>query len=171
MHSVASLWAIENGQLVVASVKEYQDCCKNSSSEGYECIVDIGGLALESKYPENATTCLSKEVDPAIVIKGGRTVGKSDEMALARAVASVPVVVGIDASHRSFQLYKSGVYSSLFCSTKIDHFMLVVGYGRMNGEDYWLCQNSWGMAIIIAIYYRFISKDCRFFSPPDLFQF
>ena len=42
-------------------------------------------------------------------------------------------------------MYESGVYYDPVCSgMKLDHAMLVVGYGSMKGEDYWICQNSWG---------------------------
>ena len=62
---------------------------------------------------------------------------------LAEAVARQPIAIGINASCTSFQTYKSGVYYDPVCGEKLDHAMLVVGYGSMNGEDYWICQNSW----------------------------
>jgi hypothetical protein len=40
-----------------------------------------------------------------------------------------PVACGVDASHTSFQFYKSGVYSDPSCTTQIDHVMMNVGYG------------------------------------------
>ena len=41
----------------------------------------------------------------------------------------------------AFQLYKGGVLSKT-CGTKLDHGVLVVGYGTEDGKDYWLVKPS-----------------------------
>ena len=71
---------------------------------------------------------------------------KASESQLQAAVASVgPISGAIDADHRSYQLYHSGVYDEPDCSsTELDHGVLVVGYGTHDGKDYWLVKNSWG---------------------------
>jgi cathepsin L len=81
-------------------------------------------------------------------VTGVKKVKQGDEEALKVAVYSQPVVAGIDASHASFQLYRSGVYYERGCSPlRLDHAVLVVGYGSVGGHDFWIVKNSWGMFI------------------------
>ncbi|ELT93269.1 hypothetical protein CAPTEDRAFT_181131 [Capitella teleta] len=57
-----------------------------------------------------------------------------------------PISVGIDASHKSLSFYANGVYYEPACGNKpddLDHAVLAVGYGYMNGQGYWLIKNSW----------------------------
>jgi cathepsin L len=153
--AVDSFHAIQTGDLLeLASVEEYIDCCTDGSCEGslygkesYTCIVRIGGLALESVYVAPEHKCLNNTFPGVIKIDGGEFVSPSgDETALEYAVAMQPVVAAIDASHLSFQFYKSGVYYGADCSDKdLDQLLLIVGYGTTDdGEEYWICQNSWG---------------------------
>jgi len=44
-------------------------------------------------------------------------------------------------------MYRSGVYYDASCSsTNLDHTLLILGYGSLNGQDYWICLNTWGTA-------------------------
>ena len=81
-----------------------------------------------------------------LMIEGHVDITKDSEAALQQAVAEVgPISIAIDAAHQSFQLYRSGVYYEPACSpTQLDHAVLVVGYGTLDGQDYWLVKNSWG---------------------------
>uniref|UniRef100_A0A8C7EC55 Peptidase C1A papain C-terminal domain-containing protein n=1 Tax=Nothoprocta perdicaria TaxID=30464 RepID=A0A8C7EC55_NOTPE len=57
-----------------------------------------------------------------------------------------PVAVSIDASHKSFSFYSNGVYYEPKCANTtgaLDHAVLAVGYGVLQGETYWLVKNSW----------------------------
>jgi len=53
-----------------------------------------------------------------------------------------PVSVALNAM-TSFQAYNGGVYSSSSCGGAPNHAVIVVGYGNLNGQDYWVVRNSW----------------------------
>lgn len=83
-------------------------------------------------------------------VTGVTQVKKGDEGNLKIAVYRQPVVTAVDASHSSFQLYRSGVYYEPRCSsTRLDHALLVVGYGTLEGKDFWIAKNSWGWFLYI----------------------
>merc|ERR1711881_776634 len=65
------------------------------------------------------------------------------EQALMEALNKNPVSIAIEADKSAFQLYKSGVLSKT-CGTRLDHGVLAVGYGTVDGKDYWKVKNSWG---------------------------
>jgi C1A family cysteine protease len=79
-------------------------------------------------------------------MEGGKKVTPGNEDDLLLAVLMTPVLVAVDASHMSFQEYESGVYEDPDCSAKeLDHTLVLVGFGvNSRGEEYWICQNSWG---------------------------
>ncbi|XP_043541117.1 procathepsin L-like [Chiloscyllium plagiosum] len=52
--------------------------------------------------------------------------------------------VVINASLKSFQHYKGGVYYDENCNGYVTDEVLVVGFGIEDGMNYWLVKNSWG---------------------------
>jgi len=62
---------------------------------------------------------------------------------LKAACAKGPVSVAIEADQYAFQGYHSGVITA-GCGTRLDHGVLAVGYGTLDGQDYFLVKNSWG---------------------------
>jgi len=77
-------------------------------------------------------------------IDGYVNIRKGDETDLMNAVGNRPVSAAIDAHHRPFKLYRSGVFSLDACTTHLTHGLLVVGYGKKDDRKYWKVKNSWG---------------------------
>jgi len=114
----------------------------------FRYIIRNKGIDTEASYPYEARGPLTCRFKPASIgadILNFHDVRRGSEADLAAAVAERTVSVAIDASHSSFQLYKSGVYDEPRCSsTMLDHGVLAVGYGAQGGHDFWLVKNSWG---------------------------
>merc|ERR1712023_334626 len=107
----------------------------------------------ESSYPYTGQggSCNARTIDNCqIGVPEGSVLGYFDvpvdnEKALMEAVARQPVSVAIEADQRAFQLYSGGVLGKE-CGSRVDHGVLLVGYGTEDGMDYWLVKNSWGTA-------------------------
>jgi len=151
---------LATGQLLSLSEQLCVDCVLGGADtcdvggEMHDCYTQViaqGGDNLESDYPYLATSghkCnfqSSKAV--AKMFTGYTNVTSGDEASLQAAVAEHVVSIGIDASQFSFQFYSSGVYNEPSCKSaydELDHGVTAVGYGTLNGVDYWTVKNSWG---------------------------
>eukprot|EP00931_Biecheleriopsis_adriatica_P046247 TRINITY_DN2653_c0_g1_i5.p1 TRINITY_DN2653_c0_g1~~TRINITY_DN2653_c0_g1_i5.p1 ORF type:complete len:229 (-),score=63.87 TRINITY_DN2653_c0_g1_i5:373-1059(-) len=76
-------------------------------------------------------------------VTGFKDVPIKDTNALMEAVAQQPVSVAIEADQMAFQMYHDGILKKE-CGAKLDHGVLIVGYGTEDGVDYWKVKNSWG---------------------------
>jgi len=148
--SIESRSAIAGGGLISLSEQQLVDCSKenNGCSGGlmdyaFEFVIENGGLCTEEDYAYTGRdgTCKTSctEHDP---ITSYVDVEASTE-ALEQAIAVGPVSIAIEADQYTFQFYNSGVFTAA-CGTRLDHGVLAVGYGTMNGQDYWRVKNSWG---------------------------
>jgi len=145
-------------KLVSLSEQNLVDCSTKFGNHGcngglmdfaFEYVKENHGIDTEDSYPYKATQrkCHFSKSDVGAEDTGFVDLPEGDEDALKTAVATQgPISVAIDAGHRSFQLYKSGVYFEESCSpAALDHGVLLVGYGTdPEHGDYWLVKNSWG---------------------------
>mmetsp|Transcript_35483 Transcript_35483/g.43836 ORF Transcript_35483/g.43836 Transcript_35483/m.43836 type:complete len:479 (+) Transcript_35483:276-1712(+) len=123
-------------------------CNGGFMDNAYEWIKKNGGLCTEQDYPYTAGTGTRGLCRKSCkVVPNSAPVKYSDvqhkEETLESAVAKQPVAIAIEADQTSFQFYSTGVLTQN-CGTKLDHGVLLVGYGSENGQDYWLVKNSWG---------------------------
>jgi cathepsin L len=152
----------KTGELVSLSEQQLVDCSGKYGEMGcdgglmdmaYDYIEAVGGIDTEQSYPyvsgstqHKQAQCYFRKGKVGATVTGHVDLPAFDEDKLKEAVANVgPIAVAIDASAPDFMYYHSGVYTSETCSqTRLDHGVLVVGYGVEMGEDYWLVKNSWG---------------------------
>ncbi|XP_014666952.1 PREDICTED: digestive cysteine proteinase 1-like [Priapulus caudatus] len=150
---------VKTGQLVRLSQQNLMDCSwgyGNNACDGgeewrsYEWAMKHGGIMSEDDYGSYIGQngyCSFNPAKVATKVSGYVNVTSGDQEALKLALVNHgPVAVGIDASHKSLSFYANGVYYEPACgntSDDLDHAVLAVGYGTLNGQPYWLIKNSW----------------------------
>uniref|UniRef100_A0A5F8HDS6 Cathepsin S n=1 Tax=Monodelphis domestica TaxID=13616 RepID=A0A5F8HDS6_MONDO len=170
MGSCGSCWAfsavgaleaqlkLKTGKLVSLSAQNLVDCSTDKydnhgcnggfMTSAFQYVIDNNGIDSDVSYPYKATDgkCQYNPASRAATCSKYTELPYGSEEALKEAVANKgPVSVGIDAKTPSFFLYKSGVYYDPSCTQKVNHGVLVIGYGNLDGQDYWLVKNSWGL--------------------------
>ncbi len=154
--SVESAWAIKHNQLYNLSEQELIDCSSTYGNQGchggsmdaaFEYIIQ-NGLCSNNSYPytANQNMCVKDQCKSLVSISNYSNIERNNEKLLERALIYQPISIAIQANKRSFQFYKSGVYSDLDCGTELDHGVLLVGFGYDHEYDmkYWIVKNSWG---------------------------
>jgi len=144
---------LKTGQLVSFSEQELVNCdhvdqgCNGGLMDNADKFIQKnGGLCTEQDYPYKGAAggrvCKTCEVvhgsAPSNVVDV-----QHNEASLEAAVAKKPVSVAIEADQIAFQFYKSGVLTGS-CGSRLDHGVLVVGYGTLDGQKYFKVKNSWG---------------------------
>ncbi|KAG6932516.1 digestive cysteine proteinase 2-like [Chelydra serpentina] len=125
-------------------------CDGGEEWQAYEWIKKHGGIASTESYGpymgQNGY-CHYNQSELIAKVAGYINVDPGNVTALKAALYKHgPVAVNIDASPKSFAFYANGVYYEPACgnkSTELDHAVLAVGYGVLQGESYWLIKNSW----------------------------
>ncbi|XP_046564634.1 ervatamin-B-like [Haliotis rubra] len=136
--------AIKTGQMLNTSYQEIADCCRAHNDTVFDCVHNIGGVCSEKDYPALTGQCRNNTCHPGLQIQGGKRLPPRRPDLMITALLQRPLMVYVDASHVTFQLYGGGVYSDPNCSTeRVDHALQLVGYGQKEGQKYWICKNSW----------------------------
>nr|XP_021140803.1 digestive cysteine proteinase 1 isoform X2 [Columba livia] len=144
---------LKTGVLTPLSQQVLIDCAWGFGNEewrAYEWIKKHGGIATTESYGtykgQNGL-CHYNQSEMLAKITGYVNVTSGNITAVKAAIYKHgPVAVSIDASHKTFSFYSNGIYYEPKCANKsgsLDHAVLAVGYGVLQGETYWLIKNSW----------------------------
>ncbi|ETO07842.1 cathepsin l [Reticulomyxa filosa] len=166
-------YAIKTGILTSLSEQQLVDCSGSFGNYGcsggwyyyaWQYAEQAGGLCTETEYPYtgvdgtcNTNSCKTKYNLPSAFTDITAEDPSALEVAASEGCVSVAIEVilqnfclrtnknkiKIKADQFAFQYYSSGILNGT-CGTNIDHAVLVVGYGTLNGQDYWKVKNSWG---------------------------
>jgi len=124
-----------------------QGCNGGLMTQAFDYIIKNKGIDTEASYPYTAQdgNCHFSTANIGSTLISYANVQSGSEADLVTKITAGPTSVAIDASHASFQLYKSGIYYEAACSsTALDHGVLAVGYGATGSKDYYIVKNSWG---------------------------
>lgn len=157
--TIEGIHKIKRGTLVSLSEQQLIDCdylddgCNGGlPARAFRWIKKNGGITTTSSYKYKAARgrCMRNR-KPAAKIIGSRRVKSNSEVSLMNAVANQPVAVSISSHGSHFHHYKGGIYNGPCSTSKLNHAVTVVGYGRQEqngasapGAKYWIVKNSWG---------------------------
>ena len=154
--AVEGAWAIAGHDLVALSEQQLLDCDTSGDDQAcdgglprnaYEYIKSNGGIDSEADYRYRAKqhACNREKEDDHVAHISDWAPVSQDEDQLRQAVCQGPVSVGIAADADGFKQYGGGVLTAEACGDKVDHAVLIVGFGSDTdtGLDYWLVKNSW----------------------------
>ncbi|XAR61697.1 Cathepsin F [Bertholletia excelsa] len=159
---------IARGELVSLSEQQLVDCdhecdpeeygaCDSGCNGGlmntaFEYILKAGGVQKEEDYPYTARdggTCKFDKSKIAASVSNFSVISVDEDQVAANLVKNGPLAVGINAVY--MQTYIGGVSCPYICSKRLDHGVLLVGYGsagyariRFKKKPYWIIKNSWG---------------------------
>ncbi|KAL5055536.1 hypothetical protein RYX36_036218 [Vicia faba] len=159
---------LATGELVSLSEQQLVDCdhecdpeeagsCDSGCNGGlmnsaFEYILKSGGVMREKDYPYSGNdkgTCKFDKTKIAASVANFSVVSLNEDQIAANLVKNGPLAVAINAVY--MQTYVGGVSCPYVCSRKLDHGVLLVGYGsgayapiRMKEKPYWIIKNSWG---------------------------
>lgn len=151
--NLESLWAIAGHGLIPMSAQQLIDCALAASgcdggisNEGFESIMNAGGLESAASYPYTAKTdrCSFNSSDIAAKIWGYMLVTRFGSEPIMTGFLSYlsPITVCVDAFN--WMSYTGGVFPAQGCGTEFNHCLLAVGYNLEANPPYWILRNSWG---------------------------
>ncbi|KAJ4880089.1 Cysteine proteinase RD19a [Raphanus sativus] len=159
---------LATGKLVSLSEQQLVDCdhecdpeeagsCDSGCNGGlmnsaFEYTLKTGGLMREEDYPytgKDGTTCKLDKSKIVASVSNFSVISIDEDQIAANLVKNGPLAVAINAAY--MQTYIGGVSCPYVCMRRLNHGVLLVGYGsagyapaRFKEKPYWIIKNSWG---------------------------
>lgn len=138
-------------QEIVDCSTEYGNdrCISGVMSQSFEYMSE-NGIGSEFEYPYTGVngTCPWNKLKKILKIKGYVQLPPGDEFSLMKAVAKIgPISAAMEVTNNTRQFVGKSIFYDKTCHRSSDfmnHAVLIVGYGSINGFEYWLIKNSWG---------------------------
>jgi len=143
-------------EVINLSEQELIDCSGSYGNRGcnggfmenaFSYVAANGGLCTEKDYPYTGITgeiCKAsqcgKKYDPITLHEDNAAISFSS---LEAALVQGPVAVSIKANLMPLRFYHEGIFTAK-CGPRLDHGVLLVGYGETDGQKWWKIKNSWG---------------------------
>jgi cathepsin B len=159
-----------NGSIdVVLSPEDMVSCDKSNlgCSGGYMnkawAYLENTGVVSDACFPYTAgsgtapacrSTCVNGASFKKYKCKAGSTVHPLTVANIKAEISSNGPVEGAFTVYNDFFNYASGVYHHVSGAVAGGHAIKVLGYGTENGENYWLCANSWGKSWGLQGYFK-----------------
>jgi cathepsin F len=153
--NIEGISAKKTGQIQQFSEQQLMDCdsvnqgCNGGLMHQAMIYVKKNGLLTENKYPYVGIqgTCnydskaVAVKIDDYELIANFKPRKEDDIRDIL--VSTGPLSIAINAN--PFQFYTGGVLDPKICNkATLNHGVLLVGYGKENGHEFWIIKNSWG---------------------------
>ncbi|CAH2075910.1 unnamed protein product [Thlaspi arvense] len=127
-------------------------CNGGLMNSAFEYTLKTGGLMREEDYPytgKDGPTCKLDKSKIVASVSNFSVISIDEEQIAANLVKNGPLAVAINAAY--MQTYIGGVSCPYICARRLNHGVLLVGYGsagyapaRFKEKPYWIIKNSWG---------------------------
>jgi len=161
--NIEGQYALKHNKQVVFAPQQLVDCdrvqdagCNGGFMEWAFTYLETHSLEQESDYKYTARdgTCQYSESKGIAKVTGYKFAPSDNEDEIAEMlVATGPLAVALDAT--PLQYYSSGIVKK-GCDNRINHGVLIVGYGVENGDKFWIVKNSWGSSWGEKGYFRIL---------------
>jgi len=129
------------------------------------------GIVQDSQFPyvsgdgKNVPVCPYKDDDCTIKrfkVKKGTSRELDCPVDIKKSIMNGgPVQTGFMV-YEDFMHYKSGIYTHKEGKELGGHAVMIIGWGKENGQEYWIAENSWGPTWGEEGYFRIALGECNF---------